>query len=260
MILDTIAAKKAERLKNKPYSLDEIKAKCFPLSRTPLDFSSALKQDGRISLIGEVKKASPSKGLIRPDFDHLEIAHEYMNSDVQALSVLTEEDFFLGSPTFLSEIRKISFKPLLRKDFIIEPYQIYEAYLLGADAVLLITALLSDADLKEFYDIAVSLGLTPLIEVHDEMELEKALRVNPPLIGINNRNLKTFSVDLNTTARLKKLIPSSVTVVAESGILTSANLIYVKSTGADAALVGEAFMRYASVTEGVFAIRGGDHD
>ena len=212
----------------------------------------------KISIIAEVKKASPSKGLIRPDLNHIAVAEAYLNSDVQAMSVLTETDFFLGRPEFISDIRKISNIPLLRKDFIIDEYQIYEAYMLGADAVLLIAAILDDTTLKEFMSIAESLGLDCLTEVHDIEEMKRVNNLGAKIVGINNRNLKTFEEDLHTTERLTAGLEnrSEKAVVSESGIKNNTDLRYLETLGIDAVLIGESFMRRQDIAGAVSSMRG----
>ncbi|MCI5891918.1 MAG: indole-3-glycerol phosphate synthase TrpC [Clostridiales bacterium] len=226
-------------------------------SRTVINFYNALKDYEKISIIAEVKKASPSKGLIRPDMNHIQVAQEYLKSDVQAMSVLTETDFFLGQPEFLSDIRKISNIPLLRKDFVIDDYQIYEAYLLGADAVLLIAAILDDKTLSEFKNTAESLGLKCLVEVHDSEELKRVLDIGADIVGVNNRNLKTFDVDLHTTEKLIEALSDrdNKTVVSESGIKNGSDLKYLDSLGVDAVLIGETFMRQNNVSKAVEILR-----
>lgn len=261
-ILEKITAKKKLYLENTKQKvsykiLRENVEKSFG-KRTVIDFYSALKDYEKISIIAEVKKASPSKGIIRPDMNHTEVAREYLKSDVQAMSVLTETDFFLGKPEFLSDIRKISNIPLLRKDFIIDDYQIYEAYLLGADAILLIAAILDDRTMAEFKSAAGSLGLKCLVEVHDSEELKRAQNIGAEILGVNNRNLKTFDVSLNTSEKLFAEIEdmNNKVIVSESGIKTAADLKYLQSIGADAALIGETFVREKSVSGAVSKIRG----
>lgn len=226
-------------------------------SRKVINFYNALKNYEKISIIAEVKKASPSKGLIRPDMNHIQVAQEYLKSDVQAMSVLTETEFFLGQPEFLSDIRKISNIPLLRKDFIIDDYQIYEAYMLGADAILLIAAILDDKTMSEFKNTAESLGMKCLVEVHDSEELNRVLSIGADIIGVNNRNLKTFEVDIYTTEKLFKYIADrdNKTLVSESGIKNGSDLKYLESLGTDAVLIGETFMRRNNVSESVEMLR-----
>ncbi len=225
--------------------------------RRVISFFDALKEPEEISIIAEVKKASPSKGLIRPDLDHMGVAEEYLKSDVQAMSVLTETDFFLGKPEFLRDIRSVSHIPLLRKDFIIDEYQIYEAYLLGADAILLIAAILSDKTMSEFLVLAHSLGLDCLCEVHNEEELKRVEAMGARIMGVNNRNLKTFEEDLRTTERLMNIMEDAEgsLVVSESGIKNGSDLGYINSLGADAVLIGETFMRQQDISKAVADLR-----
>jgi indole-3-glycerol phosphate synthase len=207
----------------------------------------------RIALIAEVKKASPSAGVICQNFDPVRIAREYEAAGASCLSVLTDEKFFQGSLDYLRQIRAAVKLPLLRKDFIIDERQILEAIEWGADAILLIAAILSDEQLKKFHSLAAEAGLAVLVEVHDEVELERAMKISPVLIGVNNRNLKTFKVDLATTERLAaKLFPSPVTrhsslLVAESGIHTRADVERLKKCGVNAVLVGESLMKHGDI-------------
>jgi indole-3-glycerol phosphate synthase len=226
------------------------------------DASRITHHASRIALIAEVKKASPSAGVICPDFDPVRIAKEYEAAGASCLSVLTDEKFFQGSLDYLRQIRAVVKLPLLRKDFIIDERQILEAIEWGADAILLIVAILSDTQLEKFHALATEAGLAVLVEVHDEAEMEHALKISPALIGVNNRNLKTFEVDLATTERLAAKIedgrlrmsktsapssilnsPSSLILVAESGIHTRADVERLKQCGAKAILVGESLMK-----------------
>jgi indole-3-glycerol phosphate synthase len=227
------------------------------------DFLAALKnpRHGDIALIAEVKKASPSAGVICKDFDPVRIAKEYEVAGASCLSVLTDEQFFQGSLDYLRKIRAAVKLPLLRKDFIIDERQILEAIEWGADAILLIVAILSDEQLQKFHSLAIEAGLAVLVEVHDEQELERALKISPALIGVNNRNLKTFQVDLATTERLATRLKSSAGVspalgrrdacatllVAESGIHTRADVERLKKCGAGAILVGESLMKNGDI-------------
>lgn len=210
-----------------------------------------------LGLIAEVKKASPSKGLIRPDFQPVELARRYEQAGTDCISVLTDESYFQGSNDYLTAIRQAVRVPLLRKDFIIDERQIYEARLIGADAVLLIAAILDDDKLKRFLNTAQAIGLDVLLEVHDEPELERALRLgSAKLIGINNRNLKTFETRLETTARLAGLVPPEVTLISESGIRSKEDIEYLTSVGAGGVLIGETFMRREYVDEAVNDLLG----
>lgn len=198
---------------------------------------------GQPAVIAEIKKASPSKGLLRPDFRPLTIAQSYAAHGATCLSVLTDVDFFQGSDADLREARDACALPVLRKDFTMDAYQVYEARGLGADAILLIVAALSDARLRELGDLAMELGMDVLVEVHDEPELERALKLTMPLIGVNNRDLRTFETTLETTVNLIKKIPSDRTVVTESGINEPADVEHLRARGVNAFLVGEVFMR-----------------
>jgi len=206
------------------------------------EFEQALAAPG-LSFICEVKKASPSKGVIAEDFPYLQIADEYEAAGAAAISVLTEPDYFLGSDEYLREIAARVKIPVLRKDFIVDEYQIYEAKVLGAHAVLLICAILDMAALKRHIATAGELGLAALVEIHGEAEAEAALAAGARIIGINNRDLKTFGVDLGLSARLRKLIPAGVLTVAESGVKSPDDVRALKDTGIDAVLIGESLMR-----------------
>jgi len=208
----------------------------------PFPFEMAIAAPG-LSFICEVKKASPSKGIIAADFPYLQIALEYEAGGAAAVSVLTEPDYFLGSDQYLREIAAAVSIPTLRKDFVIDPYQIYEAKILGAKAVLLICALLDAQTLAEYIKIADELNLSSLVEIHDEAEAELAVKAGAKIIGINNRDLKTFKVDLAVTARLRSLIPAGILTVAESGIKSPEDVRAISGIGVDAALVGESLMR-----------------
>ena len=209
-------------------------------------FRAALEnrvQSGLAAVIAEIKKASPSKGVLRADFDPVAIANSYASAGACCLSVLTDRKFFQGSEEFLTSAREASGLPILRKDFIIDPYQVYEARLIGADCVLLIVAALGDASLTELSILARDLGMDVLVEVHDESELERALQVDARLIGINNRDLRSFETRLETTLRLLDQIPNDRLVVTESGIHTRDDVSLMRSNGVSVFLVGEAFMK-----------------
>jgi indole-3-glycerol phosphate synthase len=221
----------------------------------PIDFLMAIKREGKVSIISEVKKASPSKGIIKEDFDPLEIAKEYYASDIQALSVLTEKNFFQGSDEYLVKIRQSIPLPILRKDFIIDLWQIYQARYIGADAILLIVSILNDDELKKFQAVAGILGMQCIVEVHDKEETLRAIDCGAKIIGINNRNLKTFDVDLKTTEMLMNYIPHDKAVVSESGIKTHEDMVYLKELGVDAVLIGETFMRAPSIKDKINEIR-----
>lgn len=207
----------------------------------PKDFASALQGDS-IRLIAEIKRASPSKGLLCPNLDAVSLARIYARSGAAAISVLTESEYFLGSFTDLNVVRSATRLPLLCKDFIIDPYQIYQARSHGADAVLLIAAILTQDELKSLSGKANDLGMATMVEVHNRQELEKALKASSRIIGVNNRNLQDFSVDIETTFKLKPAIPPGVVVVSESGIHTRDDVLRLQEAGVDAILVGEALV------------------
>lgn len=222
-----------------------------------LGFSAFLRSAGEpLALIAEVKKASPSKGVIRPDFDPVAIAKQYETAGANAISVLTDEEFFQGHPEYLRQIRQAVRLPLLRKDFLIDETQIYEARLLGADAVLLIAGLLTRQQLQQYRQLAEEIGLDSLIEAHNLHELDDALAAGATMIGINNRNLHTFGVDLQTTASLAKQLPEETLLISESGIFTYADVQFVKQAGADGILVGESLMRSSDVELAVAQLLG----
>lgn len=210
------------------------------------DFAKALRNKNveRLSgVIAEVKKASPSKGLIRPDFFPAQIAASYERGGAACLSVLTDRQYFQGCPEFLEEARAACNLPVLRKDFIVEPYQVYEAAAMGADAILLIAAVLDASQMKELASLAKQFSMDVLVESHTEEDVEKALQIQDALIGINNRNLRNFTVDLKTTQKLLEGIPNDRTIVTESGIRTKDDVEFIRSLGVNCFLVGEAFMR-----------------
>ncbi len=245
MILDSIAAftkNRLERLKTL-VPPDEMKEKALKTAAgVPFRFENALR-GGEISFICEVKKASPSKGLIAEDFPYLEIAKEYEAAGASAVSVLTEPEYFQGSDRYLYEIHQGIGLPVLRKDFTIDRYQIYEAKTLGADAVLLICALLDTQTLKQYIRVCDSLGLSALVEAHTEAEIHSALQAGARVIGVNNRNLQTFEVDINTGIRLRQLVPDDKIFIAESGIKTARDIDLLRQAKVNAVLIGETLMR-----------------
>lgn len=248
MILEKIAAHTKKRIDDLKSVLsfediENIKKQALTLAiNKPFAFEKALKTKD-IALICEVKRASPSKGIISEKFDYLTIAKDYENAGANAISVLTEPEFFKGSDLYLREIKKQVSIPVLRKDFTIDSYQIYEAKIIGADAILLICALLDTVKLKEYIKIADRLGLSALVEAHTEEEIHSALNAGARMIGVNNRNLHTFEIDMMTSIRLKKLVPDEIVFVSESGIRTTSDIDRLRQNGIDAVLIGETLMR-----------------
>lgn len=227
-----------------------------PDFREPFRFEKALAADGDLHFICECKKASPSKGLIAPDFPYLEIARQYEEAGASAISVLTEPKWFLGSPEYLREIAEEVKVPCLRKDFTVDPYMIYEAKLLGASAVLLICAILDTGTLEEYLETADSLGLSAIVEAHDEAEVASAVSAGARIIGVNNRNLKDFTVDIHNSIQLRSCAPAGTIFVAESGIRTPEDVEILRQNGVNAVLVGEQLMRAGSPKEELNRLRG----
>jgi indole-3-glycerol phosphate synthase len=243
MILDQILAHKYLEVAQRRARLPIERLREQALAQTPpRDFLGALKQAQRPALIAECKKASPSRGLLQPKYDPAQLARIYAQNHATALSVLTDEKFFQGALNDLAVAREAAGLPALRKDFIVDSYQVYEARAAQADAVLLIVAALRPEQLQELYQQAIELKMAALVEVHNEAEVKTALTIRPRLIGVNNRNLQDFTVDLQTTARLRKNIPAGITLVAESGIHTASDVSRVRDMGVDAILVGEALV------------------
>ena len=260
MILDKIVTQKRLQLEEemKQMTIEGWKQRLKrPGLHQCVNFHNAIKREQDISIIAEVKKASPSKGIIKENFDPQQIAREYYSANVQAISVLTEKNFFMGEDDYLVRIRQSVPIPLLRKDFIIDLWQIYQARCIGSDAILLIVSILNDEELRKFQIVAEMLGMQCLVEVHDQMELERALESGAKIIGINNRNLKTFKVDLRTTETLMNSIPHDRAIVSESGIKTHEDMKYLRGLGVDAVLIGETFMRAPSITEKINELRVG---
>ena len=247
-ILNTILARKAEEVAARRAAVPLAELQARLADAPPLrGFARALHEsiaNGEPAVIAEVKKASPSKGVIRPDFRPAEIAMSYEMGGASCLSVLTDVDFFQGSDAYLQQAREACSLPVLRKDFVIDPYQIVEARVLGADCVLLIVSALDDNQLASLSNTALELGLDVLVEVHDVDELERALQVPVPLVGINNRNLRTFEVSLDTTLAMKDMVPADRLLVTESGITGPADVARMRAANVNAFLVGEAFMRF----------------
>ena len=243
-ILDILAESARERTERQKavISAAEMKRKALDLPKLSFEFERALKKDD-ITFICECKKASPSKGLIAPDFPYLQIAKDYEAAGADAISVLTEPTKFLGSDDYLREIAENVAIPCLRKDFTVDEYMIYEARLLGAKAILLICAILEPAQIKDWLDICDSLGLSALVEAHDEREIETALKCGARVIGVNNRNLKDFSVNQENSRRLRELVPKDRAFVSESGVSSHEDIAALREIGADAVLIGETLMR-----------------
>lgn len=259
MFLDRIVATKRKEVEALHAALPLAEAEKAVAGLAPCrGFEYALRRRRRpVGLIAEVKKASPSKGLIRPDFDPVSLARSYETAGTDCISVLTDVDFFQGSNEYLKQVRGAVSVPLLRKDFTIDERQIYEARLIGADAILLIAAILTPGQLSSFHDLARSIGLDVLVEVHDRPELETVLEIGKAtLIGVNNRNLSTFETDLRVTEQLIGLMPSGVVAVSESAISTPEDIAFVRRSGAHAVLVGEHFMRQPDPGEAVNRLLG----
>ena len=257
-ILDTIAVYAAKRVKaaKAQVPLEEIKKQALSMNcNTGFPFEKALRE-GDISFICECKKASPSKGLIAEDFPYLAIAKDYEAAGASCISVLTEPKWFLGSDSYLKEIAEAVSIPCIRKDFTVDEYMIYEAKLLGASAVLLICALLPEETIRNYIEICDKLGLSALVEAHDEKEIASAIRAGARIIGVNNRNLKDFTVDVHNSERLRKLVPESVLFVAESGIRTSADIDVLRHANVNAVLIGETLMRAPDKKAMLDALKG----
>lgn len=235
--------------------LEKIKGQALSLPKGNFAFENALKKSD-ISFICECKKASPSKGLIAPDFTYLQIAKEYETAGADCISVLTEPKWFLGSDDYLKEITSIVSIPCLRKDFTVDEYMIYEAKVLGASAVLLICSILSEEQIKSYISICDELGLSALVEAHDENEVQTALNAGARMIGVNNRNLKDFSVDTDNSIKLRGLIPENVLFVSESGVSNAEDVDKLREIGADAVLIGETLMRASDKKAKLTELRG----
>lgn len=256
-ILATIVKKKHQEVEQAKCerSLGQLQQACSE-APAPRDFLNALRGYSEIRLIAEVKKASPSKGVIRADFDPVEIAKTYEGAGAAALSVLTDEHFFQGHLEYLREIRKHVSIPILRKDFIVDQYQVWEARAAGADAVLLIAECLTETKLRELLALVHSLSMTALVEFHDEESLPAVLGSQAPLVGVNNRDLNTFQVDLGHVVRMRRLIPGHVTLVGESGIASRQDAVYLQENQINAMLVGESLMRSHDISAAVHALLG----
>ena len=256
-ILDELADLARGRVEEakKRVSFEEIKAKALSLPKGDFEFEKALKKDG-IAFICECKKASPSKGLIAPDFPYLDIAKEYEKAGADCSSVLTEPYKFLGRDEYLREIAEAVSVPCIRKDFTVDSYMIYEAKVLGAKAVLLICSILSEKQIREYIEICDTLGISALVEAHDEDEVKTAIRAGARIIGVNNRNLKDFTVDTNNSARMRALVPKDIIFVSESGVKSANDIKLLREIGADAALIGETLMRAENKKEMLDTLRG----
>ena len=258
-ILEQLAAHAKERvaLAEQACPLEIIRQKASRMEKGDGSFEKALKRPG-LSFICECKKASPSRGVIAEDFPYLQIAREYQEAGADAVSVLTEPKWFLGSDRYLREIAETVSLPCLRKDFTVDEYMIYEAKLLGASAVLLICSILSSRQLREYLQICETLGLSALVETHDEGEVDMALEAGARIIGVNNRNLRDFSVDTENSRRLREQIPAEVLFVSESGVKTAADAAALREIGADAVLVGETMMRAKDKRAMLAELRGAE--
>ena len=258
MILDTIVAATKIRIERKKtdISLENVKKMALNMNATTgFPFEKALTQQD-ISFICEVKKASPSKGMIVADFPYIQIAREYEMAGANAISVLTEPEYFLGSDDYLVQIKDAVSIPVLRKDFIVDSYQIYEAKTLGASAVLLICTLMDTDTIRDCLSICDELGLSALVEAHDDKEVESALAANARVIGVNNRNLQDFTVDIGNSIRLRKLVPESILFIAESGIKTSSDIEMLWQAKVNGVLIGETLMRSPNKKEMLGQLRG----
>ena len=256
-ILDQLADHARERVSEakRKISPKDLKQQALSMQKGSFAFEKALRKDG-ISFICECKKASPSKGLIAPEFPYLQIAEEYEAAGADCISVLTEPKWFLGSDKFLKEIADAVSIPCLRKDFTVDEYMIYEAKVLGASAVLLICSILGKSEIREYLQICDDLGLSALVETHDEREVQMAIDAGARVIGVNNRNLKDFSVNTDNSRRLRELIPSEVLFVSESGVQTAEDVAALRAIGADAVLIGETLMRAADKKAKLAELRG----
>jgi len=259
MFLDDLAASTGKRVEaaKRLVPMEEMQRRAASLPKGDFPFEAALMADG-FAFICEIKRASPSKGMIDPDFPYLDIAREYEAAGASAISVLTEPEYFLGSNEYLTAIGSAVSLPLLRKDFTIDAYSIYEAKAIGAQAVLLICALLDDASLRDFIATANGLGLTALVETHTEEEVEMALKANARVVGINNRDLKTFHVDLNNCLALRDLVPEDILCVAESGVKTAEDIQKLREKRFCGALIGETLMRSPDKKAALTMLRGDD--
>lgn len=256
-ILDELAQAARERTESakSKVSLDEIKEKALSMPKGTFEFEKSLKNDG-ISFICECKKASPSKGIIAEDFHYLNIAKEYEAAGADCISVLTEPTRFLGSDEYLREIAAAVSIPCIRKDFTVDEYMIYEAKILGAKAVLLICSILSEEKIAEYIKICDTLGISALVEAHNELEIKSAINAGARIIGVNNRNLQDFSVDTNNSRRMRELVPEDIIFVSESGIKDAGDIAALRETRTDAVLIGETLMRAEDKKQKLAELRG----
>ena len=256
-ILDKLAEHARERVAEaeKIHPLDEIKAKALALPKGEFEFEKALRKDD-IAFICECKKASPSKGIIAEDFPYLQIAQEYEKAGADCISVLTEPKWFLGSSDYLREIAEKVSIPCIRKDFTVDSYMIYEAKILGAKAVLLICSILTEAQIKEYIAICDELGMSALVEAHDEKEVAVAVRCGARLIGVNNRNLKDFTVDTSNSRRMREFVPDDIIFVSESGVKNAEDIALLRKSGTNAVLIGETLMKAEDKTEKLKELKG----
>jgi indole-3-glycerol phosphate synthase len=256
-ILDELAQAARERTESakSKVSLDKIKEKALSMPKGTFEFEKSLKNDG-ISFICECKKASPSKGIIAEDFHYLNIAKEYEAAGADCISVLTEPTRFLGSDEYLREIAAAVSIPCIRKDFTVDEYMIYEAKILGAKAVLLICSILSEEKIAEYIKICDTLGISALVEAHNELEIKSAINAGARIIGVNNRNLQDFSVDTNNSRRMRELVPKDIIFVSESGIKDAGDIAALRETRTDAVLIGETLMRAEDKKQKLAELRG----
>lgn len=259
-ILDTLAECTKKRIEKNKQELpfEELKKKALAMNcNTGFPFEQALKKEG-MSFICEIKKASPSKGVIAEEFPYKEIAKEYQNAGASAISILTETDYFLGCDKYVEEVSEIVNIPIIRKDFTVDEYMIYQAKVMGASAVLLICALLDTETIKRCITVCDSLGLSALVEAHDSDEIKSAINAGARIIGVNNRNLKNFTVNINNSTNLRKLVPKDIIFVAESGIKSPQDIEELKKADVNAVLIGETFMRSNNKKEMLVALNGGE--
>lgn len=261
-ILDKICETTKERIEKEKQkiSLVEVRKNAESIKNLEkekyFDFEKAIGKKEKINFICEIKKASPSKGIISEDFDYIEIAKDYQKAGADAISCLTEPHYFLGADEYLKAVKETVNIPVLRKDFIIDEYMIYKSKNIKADAILLIAAVLDKYKLKDYFDIANDFGLSSLFEIHNEEELEKVLNLNPRIIGVNNRDLKTFEVDINNSVRLRKLIPNNIIFVSESGIKCREDIKTLEENKTSAVLIGESLMTKKDKEKEIKKLRG----